>query len=339
MSDPVPNEGGPSEGPSEVSIASPEPTLTPAVGDKRKAEPGASDQPEFKKPTLPLSRNVSGLVPSDVVAAPPLPSFLKPPLLTVDTSLSLEELDEPVVPRTPANVRSMQRTELHAAVCAGNVAEATRLLEGGHHVDPQEEHGFTPLHNACALDKPPARASLVTLLLAHSADPCRGDNEGYTCLHWASACGGANVLQPLLDGGAQVAQKSSSGETALHRAARLGRVDCVKILAAAGGIEALTRPNHAFHSPLDVAGKVGVRVNVDLRAKARRAMLEAYPASRTLVLHHPDCQLHLTGDLHQEHPMRLEAILTLLQKARCPGAHAHTQCPHTCDGRCARVSL
>ena len=119
---------------------------------------------------------------------------------------------------------------------------------------------------------------------------------------------------------------------------------------AIGQMEEGERSNYTFLAYTDrlplneapLAGKVGVRVNVDLRAKARRAMLEAYPASRTLVLHHPDCQLHLTGDLHQEHPMRLEAILTLLQKARSsPRAHTHThtQCPHTCDGRCARASL
>ena len=201
----------------------------------------------------------------------------------------------------------------------------TKLLEGGHPVDPQEEHGFTPLHNACALDKPAQRASLVTLLIAHAADPCRADNEGYSCLHWAAACGAANVIQPLLDAGARPSQRSIAGETALHRAARLSRTDCVKALASAGGIELLTWPNNAFHSPLDVAGKVGVRVNRVGRTATRRAMLDAHPAARTLVLHHEDCQLHLTGEHHQEHPLRLDAILALIQASRSLAGGAQPQ--------------
>ena len=158
-------------------------TPAPAVGDKRKAESDAqlSPPPMFK-------------VPSHDPKA-----FLRPPILTVDTSLSFQD-DEPVVPRTPANVRSMHRTELHAAVCSGNVSEATRLLEGGHPVDPQEEHGFTPLMNACALERQPEpRKKLVALLLAHNADTCRSDKEGYSCLHWASACGAKDCIAALLE--------------------------------------------------------------------------------------------------------------------------------------------
>jgi ankyrin repeat protein len=190
--------------------------------------------------------------------------MFRPPLLTVDTSTLEEDADhwlEPIVPRTPANVRSMHRTELHAAVVAANVEEARRLLEEGHAVDPQEEHGFTPLHNAAALpEKAAARAALVELLLHHAADTCRADNEGYTCLHWAAACGHANVVSPLrawlaldpspsgwpshcllaagppaaqkteADGsrlasavaaGAKPSQRSHTGETPLHRAGAL----------------------------------------------------------------------------------------------------------------------
>ncbi len=103
----------------------------------------------------------------------------------MDTASIVDE-DDHVVPRTPANVKSMHKTELHAAVCAGQVDKAKALLAGGHAIDPQEEHGFTPLHNASALDKPAPRQALVALLLSHSADTILADNEGYTCLHWAA---------------------------------------------------------------------------------------------------------------------------------------------------------
>ena len=55
----------------------------------------------------------------------------------------------------------------------------TKLLEGGHPVDPQEEHGFTPLHNAAALPNAEARAGLVAALIAHGAEVCRRDSDGY----------------------------------------------------------------------------------------------------------------------------------------------------------------
>ena len=64
----------------------------------------------------------------------------RPPALTVDTSVF--EVPEPVVPKTPANMRSLQRTEMHATVCAGDLAGTMALLAAGHRVNAQEEHGF-----------------------------------------------------------------------------------------------------------------------------------------------------------------------------------------------------
>ena len=53
-----------------------------------------------------------------------------------------------------------------------------------------------------------ARAALVALLLKHSADTCRADNEGYTCLHWAAACGADSVVKQLAEAGATPSQRS-----------------------------------------------------------------------------------------------------------------------------------
>lgn len=264
----------------------------PSTGTKRK-DPAEYDgsvhpTPAFKRPEQPRD-------------------FLRPPLLTVDTSTLEDEIDEPVVPRTPANVRSMKRTELHAAVCAGDVALATRLCADGHAVDPQEEHGFSPLHNAAALEKPTARAALVELLLSHAADACRADNEGYTCLHWAAALGHRDVVPVLLSAGARVAQRSQSGETALHRAARLGRIECVKLLAEAGGSDSLAWSAHAIapspaHPPAK-ATHVRLRCNQQWRTPnlavpplppARRLRTRA-PNPRSLAPHLPQACLARRG--------------------------------------------
>ena len=230
-------------------------------------------------------------------------------MLYVDTT-AIEEMESPPVPRTPANVRMNNPTDLHKAVCAGDLEEVRSLLEGGHSVDPVEEHGFTPLHKASALDKESKRLTLVEALIAHSADVLRADLEGYTPLHWAAALGHADVLTTLLGAGASVKQRSDIGETALHRASRFGRVECARILVGEhGDPTAVLAPNHEHMTPLDVAGVIVKRVHRQQRLAMRRILLEAAPCARTLVVHHPDCLLHETGDMHQEHPLRIAAIL------------------------------
>ena len=257
----------------------------------------------FKVPSSPSKRQASALNP-------------RPPLLVVDTSI-IEEANSPPLPRTPANVRMNNPTELHNAVCMGQVAQARALLEEGHAIDPIEEHGFTPLHKASALDKEDKRLALVELLLEHGADVLRGDKEGYTPLHWAAALGHSNVLVPMLRAGAAVTQRSFEGETALHRAARFGRLECAKLLVGKhGDPKAVLERNKDFLTPLDVAGMPLKRINRQHRMQLRRALLESAPSARTLVLHHPDCMLHETGDLHQEHPLRLEAILTYVHASQ-----------------------
>ena len=272
-----------------------------ASGVKRPSPQNSTDV--FKVPTSPSKRQASAL-------------NLRPPLLVVDTSI-IEEANSPPLPRTPANVRMNNPTELHNAVCMGQVAQARALLEEGHAIDPIEEHGFTPLHKASALDKEDKRLALVELLLEHGADVLRGDKEGYTPLHWAAALGHSNVLVPMLRMGAAVTQRSFEGETALHRAARFGRLECAKLLVGEhGDPKAVFERNRDFLTPLDVAGMPLKRVNRQHRMQLRRALLEAVPSARTLVLHHPDCMLHETGDLHQEHPLRLEAILTYVHASQ-----------------------
>ena len=85
-------------------------------------------------------------------AAKTPPPMQRPPALMVDVDFGADA-ESPQVPKTPANVRSLERSELHKAVCAGNLQAALALLDEGANVNAQEEHGFTPLHNAAALDK------------------------------------------------------------------------------------------------------------------------------------------------------------------------------------------
>ena len=279
------------------------------AGEKRKLLTD-EEEPAFKVPPSPKSR-----APSSASGSPS--KLQRPPLLMVDTSLA-DDVDSPALPQTPANVRMNNPTELHRAVLAADVTATKTLLEDCHAVDPIEEHGFTPLHKASALVKS-ERPELVRLLLDHRADACLGDHEGYTPLHWASALGHSNVVDLLLEAGASVNQRSGSGESALHRASRFGQLECARKMIASVGLPSLSVLNHDFLTPLDVAGQISAkRVNRQKRLAIRRMLLEACPAARTLVLHHPDCLLHDTGDGHQEHPLRLDAILAYIHAMHPP---------------------
>ena len=221
------------------------------------------------------------------------------PALTVDVSAS-DDLDECPIPMTPANKKALQRTALHKAVIAADMSAAERALsEKPTEVHQRDEHGFTPLHNAAAQPDSRARRQLVEMLLNAGADVHAADNEGFSGLHWAAACGHADVLTLLLNAGARPEQRSASGETALHRASRLGRFNEARLLITAAGAQSVLEPNGGGETVLDVCGKVETRVDTKNRKKLRQLLLESEPRAAVLVLHHSDCLSHMTGDNHQ----------------------------------------
>ena len=221
------------------------------------------------------------------------------PALTVDVSAS-DDLDECPIPMTPANKKALQRTALHKAVIAADMSAAERALsEKPTEVHQRDEHGFTPLHNAAAQPDSRARRQLVEMLLNAGADVHAADNEGFSGLHWAAACGHADVLTLLLNAGARPEQRSASGETALHRASRLGRFNEARLLITAAGAQSVLEANGGGETVLDVCGKVETRVDTKNRKKLRQLLLESEPRAAVLVLHHSDCLSHMTGDNHQ----------------------------------------
>jgi len=115
---------------------------------------------------------------------------------------------------------------------------------------------YTPMMAACALSHQSDAVAIVDLLIrecAYSQFDVQ-DREGFTCLHWAAACGGAPVVQRLLaeTPGPTIDARSSCGDTPLMRAARLGRCDCIGMLLAAGANP--RAQNTSRETALDVAG-------------------------------------------------------------------------------------
>ena len=207
--------------------------------------------------------------------------------------------------------------------------------------------GFAPLHTAaslCMVKDSFAAVSLemVRLLLSAGADPNIRDNNGNTPVHWASRAGNADIVSYLLLRNSQIDAKNKQGETPLHWAMRAGRVGAkvMGLLVESGSRVSAT--DGKFRRPIDVAGEgyydsaysiaslkardlretsAGVKMSRELKralrektveiGSTRNGLFERSSASRTLVLHHPECLEHVAkSQADWEAPDRVVAVMT-----------------------------
>uniref|UniRef100_A0A7R9UC77 histone deacetylase n=1 Tax=Pinguiococcus pyrenoidosus TaxID=172671 RepID=A0A7R9UC77_9STRA len=145
-------------------------------------------------------------------------------------NLTLPKLQTPLTSRQ--NSFSDDSVEhLHGVVRLQNLARLRGLLDGMNRrqIDCADDDGYTALMIAAALDTASA-SEIVDALVQAGADLERHDKKGFTALHWAAAVGTVATLRVLAKYGAEVDARSSVGDTPLHRAALLGRVDAVEAL-------------------------------------------------------------------------------------------------------------
>ena len=158
-------------------------------------------------------------------------------------------------------------TALHFAVQEGHHDVVEVLIDAGADIDAKINGGRTPLHVACLYRK----LAIVKVLVKAGADVCVTTNEGTTCLMLASNYGhtetvrylvglpevdvhAANnhswtplhhavkrnngshpdVIQVLIDAGADIEAKSGNGRSPLLLACEVGKLDALKILVEAG---------------------------------------------------------------------------------------------------------
>ena len=117
------------------------------------------------------------------------------------------------------------------AAKSGSVALARLLMRhGGSVSDLVQPKKMTPLHIAAAADQ----LEMVEMLLQAGADAEAKDSRGCTPLLFAARNASVAVIQELVDAGACVDHAGSNGRTALHEACFVGRTDNVRALVAAG---------------------------------------------------------------------------------------------------------
>jgi uncharacterized protein len=136
--------------------------------------------------------------------------------------------------RARANVKAATRygvTPLSLACANGNGALVALLLEAGADPNAALPGGETPLMTAARVG---SLASVKALLARGATVDAKDERRGQTALMWAAAEGHADVVQTLVELGADVRLRLSSGFTPLLFAVREGRSGVVRVLLKAG---------------------------------------------------------------------------------------------------------
>src|SRR5205814_8312582 len=139
----------------------------------------------------------------------------------------LSKVDELLTQGVPVTGReSMGGTALHGASVSGRFEVADRLLRAGAEVDVTHTlDRATPLHYAVSGNQP----ELVELLLEHGANPDTTYGDGLTALHLAAGRGYSRIAAALVAHGAKIDVRSNSGATALEDAVRRGAPEVVRL--------------------------------------------------------------------------------------------------------------
>jgi len=136
--------------------------------------------------------------------------------------------------RAGANANVTNRygvTPLSLACTNGNGTIVERLLQGGADPNLALPGGETPLMTAARTG---SLTAVQALLARHVSADGKDDRRGQTALMWAASEGHADIVQALIDAGADVKARLPSGFTPLLFAARDGRGDVVRVLLKAG---------------------------------------------------------------------------------------------------------
>lgn len=143
------------------------------------------------------------------------------------------------------------RTLLHAASQDGASAIAEELLQRGADPNALDRYGHAPLYFA-------ATPEMVHVLARHGADLDAQDTvKRCTALHMAARFGRLEVASALLDCGARLDVPDRSGETPLRRAVNLNKLEIARLLVSRGAnIEA---PGSKGLTPLQAAKSIEMK--------------------------------------------------------------------------------
>ena len=142
---------------------------------------------------------------------------------------------------------------LHKAVNADCSRETLQeIVDHGADVNAKDRRGRTALLLSCFY----RQVDSLKVLIEAGADPTINDEEGFSCIHAAvdGRCS-TDVLQTLIDHGADVNATRKDGTTALMRACKTGQSESVMFLLASGADVNNVKPDGSTSLHVAVHGK------------------------------------------------------------------------------------
>ena len=246
-----------------------------------------------------------GMFPDELQCA--LLSFFRPALPTAreeverlladGADIGFRRLNGSTALHDACNSAALLTFVVDAGLVWGHDATVEKLLDLGAAVNVCRKDGATPLHLAAGL----GRCAVVQQLLDKGADVHLKSANGRTPLHSACEWAHASTVQKLLDNGALVNLGAEFGDTPLHGAAGKVASPVVVHLLLDRGAEVHAR-NSSGETPEDLAFRYNLsyrgRIVGLLRAEAtRRAKCEAFCMGQHLRLGAKSLALYLDADV------------------------------------------
>jgi ankyrin repeat protein len=117
-------------------------------------------------------------------------------------------------------------TPLHEATVIGDSAAAGYLLDDDESLSARDALGFTPLHQACRL----MNKDMAKFLVSRGAPMEAQDTIGWTPLHIAIGMGARDIVEFLLESGADPEAETLADGTAVEIAGQQGKDDIAAML-------------------------------------------------------------------------------------------------------------
>jgi ankyrin repeat protein len=126
------------------------------------------------------------------------------------------------------------RTALHTAAGLGLTRSVDFLVKAGADLNLLDENQLTPLMNACSLGKLKGGRVAMRLIAAGADVNYVRTSDEMTALKFAACEGRPELIEALLERGAEVDGPEGTDQTALMLAARYNNVDALRVLVEHG---------------------------------------------------------------------------------------------------------
>ena len=159
-------------------------------------------------------------------------------------------------------------TPLHIAVSNGQDNATTKLLELGANPMLADKNGLIPLHLAILHDREELAKTLLTAMTTAKVDIAAiRENNGWFLPHFAATRDNTEFMIQLANAGCDMTAPTTTGDTPLHIAARMGKTAVLAYLVHQQGVDIGVR-NSAGLLPLELAMQSKNKEAFDILSKA-----------------------------------------------------------------------